>query len=247
MSETPPLGKTGNSGSFVNSFVNSMNAPLPQPCLCLVTDRSVGDPKTLVYRVAQAVEGGVDLVQLREKDLPGGALLTLARSIEEAITGRAVLVINERIDVTLASAARGVQLGEEAVPVGLARRILGPEYIIGRSVHSVEGALTARSQGADFLVAGTMFATSSHPGAEPAGPALVRQITERCSLPVIGIGGIVPGNLRGVIDAGACGVAVISSILASPDPKTAAQELKQALSQAWAEAAPALRGESNPA
>ena len=222
-----------------------MNAPLPQPCLCLVTDRSVGDPKTLVHRVAQAVEGGVDLVQLREKDLPGGVLLALAREIEEAIEGRAVLVINERIDVALAASARGVQLGEEAVPVDKARRILGPEYIIGRSVHSVEGALTAQSQGADFLVAGTMFASNSHPGAEPAGPMLVRRMTKRCSLPVIGIGGIGPENLRGVIDAGACGVAVISSILASPDPKTAAQELRQALSEAWPDAA--LRGESNQA
>ena len=201
----------------------------------------------MVYRVAQAVQGGVDLVQLREKDLPGGALLDLAQAIEEAIEGRAVLVINERIDVALASSAQGVQLGEEAVPVDVGRRVLGPEYMIGRSVHSVQGALTAQSQGADFLVAGTMYASSSHPGAEPAGPALVRQITQRCSLPVIGIGGITSGNLRGVMDAGACGVAVISSILASPDPRTASRELKQALVEAWGKTAPALRGESNPA
>ncbi|PKB80181.1 MAG: hypothetical protein BZY88_09705, partial [SAR202 cluster bacterium Io17-Chloro-G9] len=142
-----------------------MKVPLPQPCLCLVTDRSVGDPKTLVSRVAKAVEGGVDLVQLREKDLPGGALLELAKAIEEAIEGRAGLVINERIDVAMALGAQGVQLGEEAVPVDLARRILGTEYLIGRSVHSVAGALTAQAQGADFLVAGTMYVSNSHPGA----------------------------------------------------------------------------------
>jgi len=223
-----------------------VKAPLPQPCLCLVTDRTVGDPKTLVFRVAQAVDGGVDLVQLREKELPGGELLILAQAIEEAIEGRAALVINERIDVALASSAWGVQLGEEAVPVDLARRILGTRYVIGRSVHSIEGALTAQSQGADYLVAGTMYASSSHPDTEPAGPALVQAITQVCSLPVIGIGGIAPGNLRGVVDAGACGVAVISSILASPDPKAAAWELKKALNEAWVEAALTLRGESNP-
>lgn len=223
-----------------------MKTTLPLPCLCLVTDRRVGDAGTLVSRVAQAVEGGVDLVQLREKDLPGGPLLELAQAIEKALEGRAVLVINERIDVALSSPAQGVQLGEEAVPVGAARRILGPDYLIGRSVHSLQGASNAQAQGADFLVAGTMYVSSSHPGAVPAGPALVRQITERCSLPVIGIGGITAANLGGVMEAGACGVAVIGSILASPDPKRAAQELKQALREAWAGLAPTLRGESNP-
>ena len=202
---------------------------------------------SLVSRVAEAVEGGVDMVQLREKDLPGGALLELAYAIEEAIGGRAALVVNERIDVALVSGAPGVQLGEEAVPVGLARRILGPEYLIGRSVHSVEAASLAQSQGADFLVAGTMYDSKSHPGADLAGPALVQRIIQSCSLPVIGIGGITAQNLGEVMEAGACGVAVITSILASPDPKAAAQELKQALSEAWAGVAPTLRGESKPA
>ena len=202
---------------------------------------------SLVSRVAQAVAGGVDMVQLREKDLPGGALLELAQAIEEAIGGQAALVVNERIDVALASGATGVQLGEEAVPVGVARRILGPEYLVGRSVHSEEGASLAQFQGADFLVAGTMFASKSHPGAELAGPALVQRITQSCSLPVVGIGGITAQNLREVLEAGASGVAVINSILASPDPKTAAQELKQALSEAWAGVATTLRGESKPA
>ena len=208
--------------------------PLPKPCLCLVTDRSVGDPKTLVSRVAQAVEGGVDLVQLREKDLPGGVLLELAQEIKQAIGDRAALVVNERIDVALAAGGLGVQLGEEALPVQTARRILGPEFLIGRSVHSVDGAIVAEGQGADFLVVGTMYASNSHPGAEPAGPTLVQHITRSCTLPVIGIGGITTGNLDAVLSAGACGVAAITSILASPDPRGAAKALKQALDQAWA-------------
>ena len=118
--------------------------PLPKPCLCLVTDRNVGDPTTLVSRVAQAVDGGVDLVQLREKDLPGGILLELAHEIKQAIGDRAALVVNERIDVALAAGGLGVQLGEEALPVHTARRILGPGFLIGRSVHSVDGAILAR-------------------------------------------------------------------------------------------------------
>ena len=207
---------------------------LPKPCLWLVTDRSVGEPGTLVYRIAQAVEGGVDLVQLREKDLPDNALLALAQDIKQAIGDRAALVINENVDVAKATGAWGVQLGEAATPPPTARRILGPGFLIGRSVHSVEGAVLAQGQGADFLVAGTMYASNSHPGAEPAGPSLVREITRSCTLPVVGIGGITPDNLDGVLSAGACGVAVISSILAAPDPAEAAQALKQALVQAWA-------------
>ena len=221
-------------------------APLPVPCLCLVTDRSAVERGTLVSRVARAVEGGVDMVQLREKDLPGGELLRLAGDLERAIQGKASLVINERIDVAMAAGCQGVQLGEEAVPVDLARRILGPGHLIGRSVHSAAGAAAAQSQGADFLVAGTMFASRTHPGAEPAGPVLVRNITQTCDMPVIGIGGITAGNLGEVLAAGASGVAVITSILASPDPREAAREMKQALLEAWAGVSPTTRGDSNP-
>ena len=220
--------------------------PLPRPCLCLVTDRSVVERGSLVSRVAQAVDGGVDLVQLREKDLPGGDLLRLAQELQQVIEGRAALVINERIDVAMAAGARGVQLGEEAVPVNLARGMLGRDYIIGRSVHSAEGASLAQSQGADFLVAGTMYASSTHPGAEPTGTSLVRSITEVCSLPVLGIGGITAHNLGDVLAAGASGVAVITGILAAADPGKAAQDMRQALDEAWAGLSTTLRGESNP-
>ena len=136
---------------------------LPDPCLCLVTDRHVGDESTLVERVAEAVAGGVDLVQLREKDLHGAQLLDLAQRVRRAIGDRALLVINERIDVATALPADGAQLGEDAIPVPAARRILGSDMLIGRSVHSVEGAKQALQDGADFLVVGTMFPSRSPP------------------------------------------------------------------------------------
>jgi thiamine-phosphate pyrophosphorylase len=202
---------------------------LPQPCLCLVTDRNVGDERTLVSRVVDAVAGGVDLVQLREKDLPGGRLLELALSLKDTIGDAALLVINERVDVAVVSGAAGVQLGEEGLPVKAARRLLGTEPLIGRSVHSLEGATEAVAQGADFLIVGTMYATPSHPGARPAGPGLVSQIARHCPVPLLGIGGINSANLSDVLCAGASGVAVISSILASPNPKEAARQLKQAM------------------
>ena len=177
--------------------------------------------------------GGVDLVQLREKDLPGGRLLELASSLKEAIGPSALLVINERLDVAVASGAAGVQLGEEALPVAAARQILGPEPLIGRSVHSVAVAKQAFDQGADFLVVGTMYATRSHPGTQIAGPELVRRISRDCPIPLIGIGGINADNVGEVLCAGAAGVAVITSILASPRPGEAAPDLKQAMLAAW--------------
>ena len=184
-------------------------------------------------RVADAVAGGVDLVQLREKDLDGRNLQVLGYEILEALGGQAKLVINERVDVAVAAGAHGVQLGEHALPVKDARAILPPDAWIGRSVHSVEGAVAAEQDGADFLVVGTMFATDSHPGARAAGPQLMREVAVRCRLPLLGIGGITPDNLGDVIGAGATGVAVIRSILGSNDPRSAAKVLKESLLAAW--------------
>ena len=226
-----------------------MGLNLPQPCLCLVTDRKVGDQRTMIERIGEAVAGGVDVVQLREKDLPGSDLLRLADSIKRTIKGRALLIINERADVAVAAAADGVQLGEEALPVAPVRRIVGPQALIGRSVHSPDGALRAQAEGASFLVVGTMYATGSHPDANPCGPGLIRQISQLLEqhstpLPLIGIGGITAANLGEVIEAGASGVAVIGSILASPDPRSAAQELKMAMIDAYPGRLTLLSGEA---
>ena len=208
---------------------------LPYPCLCLVTDRRVArDNDDLAARVASAVAGGVDLVQLREKDLPGGQLLKLAVALEEKISGRARLIINERVDVAAALPAAGVQLGEDALPVAAARRLLVPNALLGRSVHSLAGAKRAVAEGADFLIAGTMYASRSHPGEPPAGPELIRQIAAVAAAPILGIGGITPDNVGAVMQAGAFGVAVITNILAATDPERAAARLKAAMRAALA-------------
>ena len=206
---------------------------LPEPCLCLVTDRRLVPDGDLPARIAEAVFGGVNLVQLREKDLAGGDLLVLASEIQDALSGSAPLIVNERVDVARSAGASGVQLGEAALSPVHARRILGDAPIIGRSVHSVEGAMHAERDGADFLLVGTMFASSSHPGEEPSGPALIARVASRCSIPIIGIGGINAGNAAQVMDAGATGVAVISAILTAPDPREAARRIMQTVAQAY--------------
>ena len=109
---------------------------LPYPALCLVTDRSYCEGQPLSAKVAAAVEGGVNLVQLREKDLPGGQLLALATADSNVTREKALFLVNDRVDVALATSADGVQLGEEALPVEAVRSIAGRRLLIGRSAVS---------------------------------------------------------------------------------------------------------------
>ena len=212
-----------------------MRRPLPDQALCLVTDRRVCPADELPGRVAAAIAGGVDVVQLRDKDLPGGPLLELASTLRTVCAGRALLLVNERADVAYAAGADGVQLGESALPTPQARVIIGNDAVIGRSVHSAAGARQAADDGADFLLVGTMFATRSHPGEEPSGPELLRRISAAgVSAPLLAIGGITADNVATVLDAGASGAAVITSILGSPDPESAARRLKSAMRDAIA-------------
>ena len=210
-----------------------MSAPnppaLPYPTLCLVTDRSYGQGQPLPAKVAAAVEGGVNVVQLREKALPGGQLLALATAIRNATREKALLLVNDRVGVALAASADGVQLGEEAMPVEAARRIAGQRLLIGRSVHSLQGAREAEAQGADFLVIGTIFPTKSKPGAQPAGLALLAQVARSVNIPFLAIGGVTRSNVAQVMAQGAAGAAVISAILSPSDTRQATRELKEAM------------------
>ncbi|MCE2463806.1 MAG: thiamine phosphate synthase [Dehalococcoidia bacterium] len=217
---------------------------IPIPCLCLVTDRRLcnSDPEALERRVAGAVRGGVNMVQLREKDLPGGLLLELAVRLRKATNGSALLFVNERVDVALASRADGVQLGEGGLPPEAARKVAGENLIVGRSVHSVESALAAEGEGADFLVVGTIFPTGTHPGAEPEGPRLLSRIMDRVSIPFAGIGGISAANVGEVMGAGSSGAAVISTILAAEDTEQAARDLKSAIDRAWSRRSTGVTG-----
>jgi len=224
---------------------------LPQPALMLVTDRHAAPQGELVRVVEQAVAGGVNMVQLREKDLPASELLELGLALKHAIAGRALLIVNDRVDVAVAPSADGVQLPENGLSVSAARKILGQHKLIGRSVHSEEGAKIAAAQGADYLVLGTVFPSASHAGEEPLGLDLLRylllgiplvsahvadlsdlreDVMDVAPVPVLALGGITAGNAAEVLSTGAAGVAVISSILRARDPREAAQELAAALS-----------------
>ncbi len=210
-----------------------MTPALPLPCLALITDRGVcGGTERLEWAVEAAVAGGVQLVQLREKELAGGPLFALAERLRRVTQGKALLFVNERVDVALACEADGVHLGEEALSVAQARRAArGRPLLMGRSVHHAAGALEAAEAGADLLLVGPVYDTASHPGMAPAGVGLVAEVAQSVQVPVVGVGGITPDNAEEVMAAGAAGVAVIRGILAAPSPYQAAQQLREAMTR----------------
>lgn len=191
----------------------------------LVTDRRRAAPRDIVEVVTAAVKGGIQFVQLREKDLPAGALLALAQRLREATQGRARLVVNDRADVALACDADGVHLGEASLPVGAARKIMGTQKLVGRSVHTITAALEAERDGADYLIAGAIFPTASHPDVAPQGLDFLRKVCDAVHIPVLAIGGITRHNVRDCLAAGAHGVAVVGEIITVDDIQRKAEEL----------------------
>jgi len=200
----------------------------------VVTDRVLcGGADGLAAAVEAAVSGGADAVQLREKDpdgrsLPASELSTLARRLREVTRG-ALLVVNGPLDVALKAGADGVHLPEGAPPVRRPRQ----GFLVGRSIHSPVAARRAEAEGADYLVAGPVYETRSHPGREPAGLALIEQVTQIVRIPVLAIGGVTAERVEEVVRAGASGIAVISAILAAPDCENAARDLRGVLNAAW--------------
>lgn len=199
--------------------------------LYLVTDRTRTAGRPLLQVVEAALQGGVDAVQLREKDISTAELCDLASRLRE-LTRRygARLLVNDRIDVALAVGADGVHLPVDSFAPGDARRLLGPQALIGVSTHSLEQAEAAAAGGVDFVVFGPVFETpSKREFGPPVGlPALAR-VSANTAAPVFAIGGITAERVESVRGSGARGVAVISAILEADDPRAAASAVRAAL------------------
>ena len=193
----------------------------------------VTDPRPdLTARVEAAVRGGVDIVQLREKRTTREELLPLADELREiCVHGGALFTVNDDIELARLSGAAGVHLGQEDESLARAREILGPDAIVGRSAGTVDEAMEAVREGADYLGVGTVFATPTKPDAEAAGLALVETIArENLPLPWFAIGGITLDTAPEVAAAGAPGFAVVRAILDAEDPEAAARELRSLFS-----------------
>jgi thiamine-phosphate pyrophosphorylase len=201
--------------------------PRPNFELYLVTDRTQTRGRDLLWILEQALDGGVQAIQLREKDLGGKDLFFLAEKISKLCQiYQCAFFINERIDIALAVDACGVQLGSASVPVEVARQLLGAEKMIGVSTHSLQEALEAEQRSADFVLFGPVFFTPSKAvyGA-PQGLTRLKEIVEKVSIPIYAIGGIKPENIRDVRHAGAFGVSLISAVMSADTPQTATRDL----------------------
>ena len=199
--------------------------------LYLVTDRAQTRGRDLLWVLEQALGGGVNAIQLREKDLGGRDLFELAEKTRRLCERYgAALFINDRIDVALAVDAAGVQLGKTSLSIETARALLGPEKLIGASIHSIEEVRPAAQSGADFVLFGPVYFTPSKAGfGAPQGLAALRKIVETSALPVYGIGGITANNIIGVRDAGARGIALIAAIIGAQDPQESTRAIMQLL------------------
>ena len=184
--------------------------------------------------IAAAVAGGVDVVQWREKAPDRGKYRQRFGAIHAA-AGEGQVVVNGNRDAALACGARRIHLPEQSLPLGVVRWRIGTGGMLGKSVHTVENAKRAQADGADYIVAGTIFASQSHPDIEPMGLDFLREVCAAVSISVLAIGGVTPENAGECIRAGAAGVAVLSPIMRAEDPKAVAQAYRSAIDAAWRE------------
>jgi thiamine-phosphate pyrophosphorylase len=185
-----------------------------------------------VWQAAEAaLAAGAPAIQLRWKDARPRKMLELGRALRAATRARgALLIVNDRVDVALALEADGAHLGDEDLPLEVARAIVPGGFLLGRSVDSAAEGATAEAGGADYLGVGPVFPTSTKSDTGPVvGTAGIRELRERVRIPLVGIGGIDAGRADEVVAAGADGVAVIGAIMGSTDPGGATRELLEAI------------------
>lgn len=195
--------------------------------LYLVTDQSLMRGRRIEDVVAAAVQGGAQYVQLREKSLSTRDFVDAAGHIKKLLAARGVpLIINDRVDIALAIEADGVHLGQDDLPYPIARRLLGPDALVGLSVETMEDVVQAEAYDVDYLGISPIFPTTTKLDTKGSwGMEGLSEATRRSRHPLVAIGGLNVTNAAEAIRAGADAVAVVSAICAAADPKTAAAEL----------------------
>ncbi len=196
--------------------------------LYLVTDRSLMTTDTLSEAVEQAILGGCTMVQLREKNISSLDFFKLATEIKAVTDSFGVpLIINDRIDIALAVHAAGVHIGQSDIPAAIVREIIGDDMLMGVSASSVSEAIQAQKDGADYLGVGAMFPTGTKTDAAIVSIKELQNIRQSVALPIVAIGGINKENAGLFHDMGMDGLAVVSAIIAQPNIRQAASELKR--------------------
>ncbi|NLM13855.1 MAG: thiamine phosphate synthase [Epulopiscium sp.] len=194
--------------------------------LYLVTDRNILAEKSLETAVKEAIEGGVTLVQLREKDISSLEFYHTALRLKQITSQYHIpLMINDRLDIALAVDAEGIHLGQKDIPCTVARKLMGKNKIIGVSAATVEEAKKAEEDGADYIGVGALFSTNTKQDTRAVSIELLKEIKNNVSIPVVAIGGINENNVSLLKDTNIDGIAVVSAILGKKDIKSAAQKL----------------------
>ncbi len=194
--------------------------------LYLVTDRDVLGDRDLVEAVEAAIKGGATIVQLREKSCSSLEFYELALQVKSVTSKYNVpLVINDRLDIALAIKADGLHIGQEDLPLSIARKLVGEERIIGVSATTIDEAILAEQQGADYVGIGSMYPTSTKLDAKHVTINELQLIREALSIPIVGIGGIDEENVKELIDTNIEGVAIVSAILGKEDIRSATEKI----------------------
>ncbi|GIM29605.1 thiamine-phosphate synthase [Clostridium polyendosporum] len=193
--------------------------------LYLVTDRKIIGERDFVWAIEQAILGGATLVQLREKDLSTLQFYNVAKDVKELTSKYNIpLIINDRLDIALAVDADGLHIGQDDMPLEIARKLLGEGKIIGLSTSTIEEAKLAQEQGADYIGVGAVFPTTTKNDADAVSLEQLKEIKETVKIPVVAIGGINEENYKLPMNCGIDGVAVISAILGKSNIKAAAEK-----------------------
>jgi thiamine-phosphate pyrophosphorylase len=191
------------------------------------------DRPDLADFVAACIAGGVDIVQLREKRLEAGPLLERARVVRDVCTGAGVpFILNDRPDLALGVEADGVHVGQDDAPVDLARRILGPDRIVGLSTHSEDDLTGALGADVSYISAGPVEATPTKPGRPGTGLGYLRLASGRSPVPVFVTGGVTPERVPALAEAGARHFVVVRYLTEASDPLRAARRLREAIDTA---------------
>ncbi len=196
--------------------------------LCYITDRKALEPEGSLPRIEAAIRAGVDLIQIREKDLATRALLAIVEPAVKAAQGTSSrIIVNDRLDVALAVGAAGVHLGGQSLSAEAVRRIVAKEFLVGVSCHSLEEALGAEAAAADYIVLGPIYATPSKlQYGPPLGLEKLREVAAKVRIPVLALGGITVERAGACRQAGAAGVAGISIFQACPSLEERVGELR---------------------
>lgn len=194
--------------------------------LYLVSDRDVLKGRDFIKSLEEAILGGVTVVQLREKNVTSSEFYTLALQVKKITSKHNIpLIINDRLDIALAIDADGVHVGQDDLPAHIVRGILGKDKIVGVSTATLEEALKAVEDGADYIGVGALFPTDTKTNTRTVTLDELKNIKTNIEIPVVGIGGINETNIITVIDTGIDGVAIVSAILGKGNIKEAAQNL----------------------